>query len=828
MNVSAKNKQEVIKEYATSQTKGLTSEEAEKRLERDGKNTLHGGKKVSFFKKLLLSLCDRMTVILLLAAAVSFVTSLIGGESTADTFIILAIVVLNGFIGVIQESKAEKALEALKRMTSPHATVLRDGKEADVPTESIVKGDIIILKKGCYVAADGYLLEAVSLTADESALTGESLPVEKSTAPSAENAHLSEIKNMVRAGTVICGGSGKAVVTATGMDSYMGHIAGMLDKGSAEKTPLQQRLAKTGGMLGNCALIICGVIFIVSLIRGLPPKEMFLTSVSLAVAAIPEGLPAIVTIILSMGVKQMADKKAVVKKLPAVETLGTAAVICSDKTGTITQNKMTVTDFYGDREKAALCAFLCNNRESPTENAVFDWAEDKVKEKGKYTRIKEIPFDSDKKYMITVHKAEKGYITVKKGAPEKVIISETKETDMLAKAREYAENAKRVIAFGYCRTEKPPADPEGCVFIPCGICGMSDPPRPEVKNAVKLCRKAGIKPVMITGDHASTAAAVAREVGILRDGDKVYTEAELKDLDTPALAKAVRNCSVFARTTPEFKVRIVEAYKYGKQVVAMTGDGVNDAPALKKADIGCAMGKNGTDVAKEAADIILTDDNFSTIIEAVRYGRGIYDNIRRAVRFLLSCNIGEILTVFAAIIMSHPSPLSAIQLLWVNLVTDSLPAIALGMEKTHDSVMDRKPAGKNASLFADGLGLRIAAEGTLIGILSLCAFILGLKSGDGKAASTMCFGVLSFSQLFHAFNMRSEKPFYARGIPKNVPLLLGVILCMALQAAIMILPQAASLFGAVPLDARQWMTVACLSFAPIPLCEIFKMIKRKK
>lgn len=828
MNIGAKTKAEVIKEYGTSPTKGLSTEEAEKRLEKYGRNTLSGGKKPSFFKKFFVSLCDRMTVILLLAAAISFITSLIGGESTADTFIILAIVVLNSFIGVIQESKAEKALDALKKMTSPHAAVIRDGKETEVPTENIVTGDILILKKGCYVAADGYLFETVSLTADESALTGESVPVEKSTVPSAENAHISEIKNIVRAGTVICGGSGKAIVTATGMDSYMGHIAGMLDKGNGEKTPLQQRLAKTGSMLGNCALAICGVIFIVSLIRGLPAKEMFLTSVSLAVAAIPEGLPAIVTIILSMGVKQMADKKAVVKKLPAVETLGTAAVICSDKTGTITQNKMTVTDFYGDRENAALCGVLCNNRESPTENAVFDWADTYVADKNKYTRIKEIPFDSEKKYMITVHKTGKGYITVKKGAPEKVLEKGKTAQELLSKAKVYAEEAKRVIAFGYCRTEKPPADPEKCVFTPCGICGMADPPRPEVKEAVKICRRAGIKPVMITGDHASTAAAVARDIGILRDGDKVYTEAELKDLDTPALAKAVKNCAVFARTTPEFKVRIVEAYKYGKYVVAMTGDGVNDAPALKKADIGCAMGKNGTDVAKEAADIILTDDNFSTIIEAVRYGRGIYDNIRRAVRFLLSCNIGEILTVFAAIIMSLPSPLSAIQLLWVNLVTDSIPAIALGMEKTHDSVMDRKPMSKKEGLFSGGLGMRITAEGVLIGCMSLSAFLLGLKSGDERVASTMCFGVLSFSQLFHAFNMRSERPFYARGIPKNTPLFFGVLLCMALQAGIMLLPQTAALFGVVPLEVRQWLTVACLSFTPIPVCEIFKILKRKK
>lgn len=828
MNTAEMTKAEIQKKFNTSLKNGLTQREAEERLKKDGKNVLSRKKKDGLIKKFFLSLSDRMTVILLLAAAVSMITSVISGESTADTFIILAIVVLNSVIGVIQESKAEKALEALKKMTSPHSKVIRDGRETEIPTEDIVKGDILVLKKGFLVGADGYLIQAVSLTADESSLTGESVPVEKSVSPAKGETHISDTRNIVRAGTVITGGSGYAVVTATGMDSYMGHIAGLLDKGKTEKTPLQTRLAKTGGTLGNIALAICALIFVISLIRGMDTKEMFLTSVSLAVAAIPEGLPAIVTIILSIGVKNMAEKKAVVKRLPAVETLGTAAVICSDKTGTLTQNKMTVTDFTGDKEKLCLLAVLCNNGDSPTENALLAWAEKEKTDTVLYPRINEIPFDSDKKYMITVHKAGTRYLTVKKGAPERVLGKDGVSKELYSKAKQYGEEAKRVIAFAYCYTENIPADPEKCIFIPCGICGMEDPPRPEVKEAVRLCRKAGIKPVMITGDHAFTAAAVAKNIGILRDGEKVYTQDELQDMDTPELARAVKNCSVFARTTPEFKVRIVEAYKYGNHVVAMTGDGVNDAPALKKADIGCAMGKNGTDVAKEAADIILTDDNFSTIIEAVRYGRGIYDNIRRAVRFLLSCNIGEILTVLAAILMSLPSPLTAIQLLWVNLVTDSLPAVALGMEKTHDSVMDRKPTGKNESLFSGGLGMKIFAEGLLVGCMSLCAYLLGLKSGDNTAASTMCFGVLSFSQLFHSFNMRTEKPFIKAKIPGNPALLFSVLLCMALQAAIMLLPQTAALFGVAQLNAYQWLTVAALSFAPIPVCEFFKIIKRKK
>ncbi len=818
-------KEQAAKAYGVSLKEGLTSEEAEKRLKSEGKNTLSQKKKPSFLKKLLLSLGDRMTVILLIAAVISFIAAVIGGESKADTFIILAIVVLNGILGVVQESKAEKALEALSKMTSPHAAVIRDGKEKEIPSEDIVKGDIIILKKGGFIPADGYLIEAGGLTADESALTGESMPAFKEARPSPENAGFHEIHNMVYSGTTVCGGKGKAIVTATGMNSYMGSIAGMLNESEGEKTPLQVRLAKTGKVLGNWALFICGVIFVISLIRGLPIKDMFLTSVSLAVAAIPEGLPAIVTIILSMGVKQMADKKAVVKKLPAVETLGAAAVICSDKTGTLTQNKMTVTAFYGDKEKTPLFALLCNDRESPTENALFEWGKETGAKADGYTRIKDVPFDSAKKYMITLHRSKEGYLIIKKGAPEKVLKT---QDDLTKQAHKLASEGKRVIAFGYCVTPSPPENIEKCVFSPCGVCGLEDPPRPEVKEAVKLCRKAGIKPVMITGDHPDTAAAIAKNIGILREGDGVLTQAELQGLDTPSMAKAIRNCAVFARTTPEFKVKIVEAYKYGNRVVAMTGDGVNDAPALKKADIGCAMGKGGTDVAKEAADIILTDDNFSTIIEAVRYGRSIYDNIRRAVRFLLSCNIGEIITVFAALVMSLPSPLSAIQLLWVNLVTDSLPAVALGMEKTHDSVMERKPMPKDQSLFGEGLGIKIIAEGVLVGCMSLTAFLLGLKTGDVMTASTMCFGVLSFSQLFHTFNMRSEKPFFKRRIPKNIPLFLSILLCIAMQAAIMVIPKAAELFGVVPLDTYQWLTVALLSFAPIPVCEIFKIIKNKK
>ncbi len=765
-----------------------------------------------------------MTVILLIAAVISFVTAYISGESTADTYIILAIVVLNSIIGVVQESRAEKALHALEKMTSPHACVLRDGIKAEIPKEDIVPGDIIIINKGDFVAADAYLIESVSLTADESPLTGESMPVEKSTSVSQKDAHITEIKNIVRAGTAICTGHGKAIAFATGMDSYMGHIAGMISKTEAQKTPLQIRLGKISGMLGNAALIICALIFVISLIKGFEPLEMFLTSVSLAVAAIPEGLPAIVTIILSIGVKQMADKKAVIKHLNAVETLGSAAIICSDKTGTLTQNKMTVTDYFGKKDTLAVLALLCNNNDSPTENALFNWGIKQGASIDGYVKIKEIPFDSDKKYMLTLHKKGNEYIAVKKGAPEKILPA---NSEAAKKATEYGKKAMRVIGFAYCKCGAG-ASLEGLSYTPVGICGIFDPPRPEVKAAVKKCLRAGIRPVMITGDHPATATAVAKEIGILREGDTVCTESELKGLDTKAISDKIKNCTVFARTTPEFKVKIVEAYKYSGYVVAMTGDGVNDAPALKRADIGCAMGCTGTDVAKEAADIILTDDNFSTIIEAVRYGRGIYDNIRKAVRFLLSCNIGEILTVFVSLLLSLPSPLSAIQLLWVNLVTDSLPAVALGMESVSDEVMQRKPIHKNSGLFYGGLGKNIAAEGIIIGLTAISAYILGLKSGEQAVASTMCFGVLAFSQLFHAFNMRSDKPFFASEQKFFSALTPAVLVCISLQLCIMLVPSAAVFFGVVPLTVNQWATVGLLSASPIPICEISKIIKNKK
>ena len=831
MNANAMTRGQLLASVHGSEA-GLTSEEAKKRLAEGGGNRLVFKKKKSFISRIFASLCDKMIIILLLAAEVSFIASLIGSESSADPIIILAIVLLNSVIGSLQEGKAEKALEALKKLSSPEAHVLRDGTETVIPCDDVVVGDVLLLRKGGYVPADAYLLEANELAADESSLTGESLPVSKSTQPTSDGAHITEMHNIVLSGTVITSGTGRAAVFAVGMDSSVGRIAGMIDTSAPDRTPLQKRLAKTGGMLGNAALFICALVFLLSLMRGLPPQEMFLTSVSLAVAAIPEGLPAIVTIILSNGVREMASRKAVVKKLPAVETLGCAAVICSDKTGTLTQNKMTVTEHRGDAGRLALLCALCGNRDSPTENALAIFAEksgtDICGATRKYPRMREIPFDSSRKYMITVHRAPGGFLTVIKGAPEVVLPKCGGEPEMRTTADEMASRALRVLAFGMYSSATEPADPSACRFTCVGLCGMIDPPRPEVYESVRLCRRAGIKPVMITGDHRDTAVAVAKSIGICREGDRVYTESELAGMDLPTLSKAVKDCSVFARTTPEFKLRIVDAYKYGGSVVAMTGDGVNDAPALRRADIGCAMGISGTDVAKEAADIILTDDNFSTIIEAVKYGRGIYANIRRAVHFLLSCNIGEIITVFAAILFALPSPLAAIQLLWVNLVTDSLPAVALGMEKVSDRVMKRKPVRQNESLFSGGAGVKIMLEGTFIGLLALAAYLIGNTRGNPALGRTMCFAVLSYSQLFHSFNMRSEQPFSKGGLLPNPALVISFFVCAALQTAVLLFPVTASLFGVSPLGTAEWLCIAGLSFAPIPVCELSKILRRKK
>ncbi len=814
-----------------SSKEGLSSAEAERRLSADGKNVFAKHKKPSLLRRFLAQLSDKMIIILIIASVVSFTVSAVTGESSADCFIILLIILVNATVGVIQESRAQKALEALRSLSVPEITVLRDGARVQISSENIVCGDIVYLNKGDYVPADGRILECEGFVTDESVLTGESDGAEKRfDTVCSEDAHPAEMKNMVFGSTMVLGGHGCFVVTAVGSNSIVGRIAGMIADTDTEKTPLQKRLAKTGGSLGNIALIICAVIFAYGLVTDLPPIEMFLTSVSLAVAAIPEGLPAIVTIVLSIGVQRLAKRRAVVRRLPAVETLGSATVICTDKTGTLTQNKMTVVEHFGNKEALLNLGVLCNNGDSPTENALLEYARsagiDTEKLAAEYPRVAEFPFSSETKRMATVHRAGSKYRTVIKGAPDVILPLCCGTEGALACADKMARQARRVIAVAYADSDSKPNDPFGgsIRYRFCAIAGMTDPPRPEAASAVRECIRAGIKPVMITGDHKETAVAVAKQVGIFRDGDSAYTEKELLAMDEEAREEAICQAAVFARVTPEFKMHIVRCHKKRGQVVAMTGDGVNDAPALKAADIGCAMGGCGTDVARESADLVLTDDNFATIVEAVRHGRCIYENIKRSVRFLLGCNVGEILTVLVAMLMGFGAPLSAIQLLWINLVTDSLPAIALGMEKPTEDFMHRRPVKKDASLFSGGTGARIAIEGLFIGAISLTAYNIGIRYyGSDAIADSMTFLVLALSQLFHSFNMRSERPLASVGVFSNLWLWGSFAVCSALQIATVLVPSLRGLFGTVALSGEQWCLVVVLAALPLFVAEILKI-----
>lgn len=830
MNWQSKTVKEVLEALKSSRD-GLSSEESAKRLKEKGANTLTHKKPPSFFKRFLAQLSDKMIIILLIASAVSFALSVATGEGSVDSLIILLIVFVNALVGVVQESKAERAIEALKKMSMPESYVLRDGKKIKIPSSEIVCGDIVYLEKGDFVPADGRLLESEGLVTDESVLTGESEGAEKqSDVLLKEDAHTAELKNMVFASTAVIGGHGCFAVTASGADSTVGKIAGMIAETEREKTPLQKRLSKTGSMLGNLAILICVAIFAYSMVKRLPPVDMFMTSVSLAVAAIPEGLPAIVTIVLSIGVQRLAKQRAVVKRLPAVETLGCVGVICSDKTGTLTLNRMTVTETRGNKEKLCLFSLLCNNASSPTENALIKYAADNGVKEGaavEYPRVKEQPFSSETKRMATVHRFGNVYRVIIKGAPDVILQYCKGDTEAIRReAEEMAQKGLRVIGFAFADCNSVPKDCfelKDCEFA--GLAGMTDPPRPEAAEAVDICRRAGVRTVMITGDHKSTALCIAKNVGIWKEGDGAYTEKEIKAMPDAKQEKAILGASVFARATPEFKVKIVEAYRRAGMVVAMTGDGVNDAPALKKADIGCAMGKGGTDVAREAADIVLTDDNFATIVKAVAHGRGIYENIRRGVRFLLSCNIGEILTVFAAMLLGLGSPLAAVQLLWINLVTDSLPAISLGMERADKTLMERSPIKAKEGLFSGNMGLRIAFEGLLIGALSLTAYTIGInRYGSTAMGSTLAFTVLSLSQLFHSFNMRSDKPLYKTGLFGNPWLVGSFAVCAFMQVATVLLPPLRSVFGTVMPDGMGWLIAVLLSVCPLVILEIYKIL----
>lgn len=843
--------EEALKQVDSHPKRGLTTMEARERLTKFGPNRLQEAPGKSLFRRLFEQLSDFMTLVLLGAAAISFLTSLWQGvPDYVEPAIILAIILLNSILGLVQESRAEKSLAALKRLSSPHALVLRDGTLQEIASEELVPGDIIHLKAGQFIPADARLLTSQDLKVDEASLTGESLPVSKeSNRVFPENTPAADRRNLVSATGIVTSGHGTAVVIATGMETGVGQVAALINQEEDSSTPLQLRMQKTGKYLGFAALGICVLIFIAGTMQHRPVFDMFMTSVSLAVAAIPEGLPAVITVMLSLGVQRMARKKAIVRRLTAVEALGSATVICSDKTGTLTQNKMTVEELFPGNDKkhllslASLCCNVTGEFGDPTEIAIQTAARDagiSLEELARsYPRIHEIPFDSVRKSMTTVHRLPNGqYRIITKGAPDllypKCRFQKTADRKQAeTKQQQLSENALRVLAVAW-RDVDPKEYHASSLdqdLTFCGLIGMMDPPRPEVPDAIARCQMAGIIPVMITGDHAATAKSIAARIGIHLTGN-VLTGSQLDTLTEDQLVEQIHHCRVFARVTPAHKVRIVKAFQSQGHLVAMTGDGINDAPALRAADIGCAMGEGGTDVARNAADIILADDNFATIVAAVEEGRGIYDNIRKAIHFLLSCNVGEILTILVAILLGLPAPLMAVQLLWINLVTDSLPAIALGMEAPEPGIMRRSPKPPSDSFFTPALTVSILVEGAQIGFLSLTAFLLGQRYGQGSdalpLARTMCFCVLSFSQLFHAFNIRSTRSLFHHRTPGNMAMFLAFLCCATLQIVVIMIPALADIFRVVTLDIKQWILVILLSLIPVPLMELQKSLRHQR
>ena len=840
---------EVLAHWKTSETTGLSEKEAAKRQSTYGRNELEHKKPESLFVSFLNQMKDFMIITLLIAALISFLVSYLQGRiDLVEPAIILAIVILNAVLGVFQEARARRSLEALKELSAPLALCLRDGVTKQIEASALVPGDIILLESGHLIPADARLLTSLSLSVEESALTGETHPVEKNVKSLTDKtASPADKTNMVFAGTIVVGGSGTAVVTATGMQTELGRIADLISSETPPDTPLQKKLNHTGKLLGVLALGICVLIFFMGILKKQPLLDMFMTSVSLGVAAIPESLPALVTIMLSLGVERMAKKNAVIRRLPAVETLGSATVICSDKTGTLTENKMTMTKSHSLVTPEKLFEFftLASHGRSPLEKAIYQYAEEQslpVKNwKQSFPLVDEIPFDSKRKRMTTIHSFSGGLRCITKGAPEillsrctKILTKEgEKELSSLQKKhlgdilQMYAGDALRVLAIGY--RDLPKASPasvhktcdKDLIFV--GFAAFMDPPRKEAPFAVVRCRRAGIRPVMITGDHKLTAAAIGKALGICKNDNEVMTGPELEQLTDAELSQVISDHSIYARVSPTHKVRLVKAFQAQGEVVAMTGDGVNDAPALQKADIGCAMGKSGTDVAKNAADMVLMDDNFATIVDAVEEGRGIYQNIKKAVHFLLSCNIGEIMTIFAAILLGHNSPLLPVQLLFINLVTDSFPAICLGLEPPEKGIMKEPPRSDKKGLFGGGGMFRIFVEGMLIGSLALFAYLLGHKTGGADVGSTMCFAVLSLSQLVHSFNMRSAKEsLFHMGILGNRKLAVSSFLCIALQCAVITYAPLQFIFHTVPLSPVHWVMVAVLSLMPVPLVELEK------
>ena len=891
--------EEIEQKLETNKEKGITTEEVQKRKEKYGLNELKAKKKKSLLQKFIEQFKDFSIIILIIAAIVSGVVGVAQGEGVTDTIIILIVVIVNAIIGVSQEAKAEKSLEALQKLTDHATKVIRNGILEVVPAKELVPGDVVVLDTGDYIPADLRVIEAVNLKSQESSLTGESVPVEKTPEVIEETeVGIGDRTNMLFSSSLITYGRGKGIVVETGMTTEVGKIAGMLENAEEQSTPLQDKLNGLSKTLGMAALVICVIIFGIGIIQGKEPIHMFMSAVSLAVAAIPEGLAAVSTIVLAIGVQKMVKKNAIVKRLPAVETLGSSTVICSDKTGTLTQNKMTVEKIFWNnavREagniqsneiddeltKLIYANMLCNDTKissdgtltgDPTETALVDMAFKLNFDPTIYDtmpREDEIPFDSDRKLMTTVNNVNGKYIVYTKGGIDELLTRCTayelnnqiyEEIDVYSnKIREenekMAKQALRVLGCAYKELNHKPTKEEmqniesDLIFI--GMVGMIDPPREEAKKAVEKCKTAGIKTVMITGDHKITATAIAKKLGILENDDEAITGADLENMTDEELEKNVRKYSVYARVSPEHKVRIVKAWQKNGEIVAMTGDGVNDSPALKTADIGCAMGMVGTDVAKEAADVILTDDNFATIVSAVEEGRRIYDNILKVIQFLLSSNIGEIVVLFLATLLtplfanwfgitdiSHLEILLPIHILWINLVTDSLPALALAFDPANKGIMERKPSKAGKSVFTKGMTWRVIYQGAMIGLLTLSAFAIGLATTNEpingltldeskiEVGQTMAFVTLALSELVHVFNVRDNKnSIFKTGIFNNMKLMGAIIVSALLVFVILVVPQLRTIFSIPVLPTQNIVELICLILAPIAIVEIFKLLK---